>query len=43
MPSNWPAWARQYLGNEHAPQTPANQETTNMMWIALNHSIFSRG
>jgi len=26
MPSNWPAWARQYLGNEHAPQTPANQE-----------------
>ena len=26
MPSNWPAWARQYLGNAHAPQTPANQE-----------------
>jgi hypothetical protein len=26
MPSNWPAWARQYLGNAYAPQTPANQE-----------------
>ena len=26
MPSNWPAWARQYLGNAHAAQTPANQE-----------------
>jgi len=26
MPSNWPAWARQYLGNARAGQTPANQE-----------------
>ncbi len=26
MPSNWPAWARQYLGNANAKQTPANQE-----------------
>jgi hypothetical protein len=26
MPSNWPAWARQYLGNANARQTPANQE-----------------
>ena len=26
MPSNWPAWARQYIGNANAPQTPANQE-----------------
>jgi len=26
MPSNWPAWARQYLGNASARQTPANQE-----------------
>ena len=26
MPSNWPAWARQYLGNAHAKPTPANQE-----------------
>ncbi len=26
MPSNWPAWARQYLGNSKARQTPANQE-----------------
>jgi Transglycosylase-like domain len=26
MPSNWPAWARQYLGNAHAAPTPANQE-----------------
>jgi hypothetical protein len=26
MPSNWPAWARQYLGNARARQTPANQE-----------------
>ena len=26
MPSNWPAWARQYLGNSNARQTPANQE-----------------
>ena len=22
MPSNWPAWARQYLGNAHAPRPP---------------------
>ena len=26
MPSNWPAWAEQYLGDRYAPQTPANQE-----------------
>ena len=26
MPSNWPAWAKRYLGNAKAPQTPANQE-----------------
>lgn len=26
MPSNWAGWARQYLGNAHAKQTPANQE-----------------
>ncbi|MEA2612960.1 MAG: Transglycosylase domain, partial [Chloroflexota bacterium] len=26
MPSNWPSWARQYLGNSNAKQTPANQE-----------------
>ena len=26
MPSNWPAWAEQYLGDANAPQTPANQE-----------------
>ena len=26
LPSNWPAWARQYLGNAKARQTPANQE-----------------
>lgn len=26
MPSNWPAWARIYLGDPNAPQTPANQE-----------------
>ena len=26
MPSNWPAWARRYLGNPSARQTPANQE-----------------
>ena len=26
MPSNWPAWARQYLGNAQAKKTPANQE-----------------
>lgn len=26
MPSNWPSWARQYLGNANAKQTPANQE-----------------
>ena len=26
MPSNWPSWARQYLGNSKAKQTPANQE-----------------
>ena len=26
MPSNWPAWARRYLGNAHAKQTPRNQD-----------------
>lgn len=26
MPSNWPAWAKKYLGNRNAPQTPRNQE-----------------
>jgi len=26
MPSNWPAWAKRYLGDAHAKQTPANQE-----------------
>jgi hypothetical protein len=26
MPSNWPAWAQQYLGDRNAPQTPINQE-----------------
>ena len=26
MPSNWPAWARLYIGSSTAPQTPANQE-----------------
>ena len=26
IPSNWPAWARTYLGDSSAPQTPANQE-----------------
>jgi hypothetical protein len=26
MPSNWPAWARQYLGNAKAKKTPRNQD-----------------
>jgi hypothetical protein len=26
MPSNWPAWAKQYIGSSTAPQTPTNQE-----------------
>ena len=26
LPSNWPAWARTYIGSSTAPQTPANQE-----------------
>ena len=26
MPSNWPSWAKRYLGNANAKQTPANQE-----------------
>ncbi len=26
MPSNWPAWAKQYLGNSAAKPTPANQD-----------------
>ncbi len=26
MPSNWPSWARRYLGNAKAKPTPANQE-----------------
>ncbi len=26
MPPNWPAWAKTYLGNSKAKQTPANQE-----------------
>ena len=26
MPANWPVWARQYLGDSRARQTPRNQE-----------------
>ena len=26
MPANWPGWAKKYLGNANAPQTPENQE-----------------
>jgi transglycosylase-like protein with SLT domain len=26
MPSNWPTWARIYIGSSTAPQTPTNQE-----------------
>ena len=26
MPSNWPSWAKRYLGNAHAKPTPRNQE-----------------
>ena len=26
MPSNWPSWAKAYLGDSSAKQTPANQE-----------------
>lgn len=26
MPSNWPSWARRYIGDARAPQTPRNQE-----------------
>jgi hypothetical protein len=26
MPSNWPVWARIYIGSSTAPQTPSNQE-----------------
>lgn len=26
LPSNWPAWARSYLGSSRATQTPRNQE-----------------
>lgn len=26
MPSNWPAWAKLYLGNAYAKKTPANQD-----------------
>ena len=26
MPSNWPGWAKLYIGSSTAPQTPANQE-----------------
>ena len=26
MPSNWPSWAKRYLGNANAKQTAANQE-----------------
>ena len=27
LPSNWPTWAKLYIGSSTAPQTPANQET----------------
>ena len=42
MPSNWPSWARQYVGNSKAKQTPANQEkvATGKM-IALHHWLGS--
>src|SRR3954466_11951278 len=26
LPSNWPVWARLYIGSSTAPQTPTNQE-----------------
>jgi len=26
MPATWKSWAKQYLGNENAPMTPANQD-----------------
>lgn len=26
MPANWPGWAKLYVGNAKAPQTPRNQE-----------------
>ena len=26
MPSNWPSWAKRYLGSSSARQTPRNQE-----------------
>ncbi|HET7030016.1 MAG TPA: transglycosylase family protein, partial [Candidatus Limnocylindrales bacterium] len=27
LPSNWPTWAKLYIGSSTARQTPANQET----------------
>jgi hypothetical protein len=38
LPSNWPTWARTYIGSSTAPQTPANQErvargkVTSLYW-----------
>lgn len=40
LPSNWPAWARRFLGNAHAPQTPRNQErVARAKFIELYRSV----
>lgn len=46
MPSNWPAWAKQYLGSSTAKQTPANQEkvaagkmTSLYGWLGKWHRV----
>jgi hypothetical protein len=42
MPSNWPAWAKSYLGNSKAKQTPANQEKVAAgKFTALHRSLDS--
>ena len=42
MPSNWPSWAKRYLGDSHAKQTPANQEkVASGKFTTLYHKLGS--
>jgi hypothetical protein len=38
MPFNWPAWAKLYLGNADAPQTPVNQERVARAKVIALHA-----
>ena len=42
MPSNWPSWARRYIGNADAPPSPRNQEiVARAKVVELYHDLGS--